>query len=135
MTPKTLIYKNMYPECKLFINKYPCRYSVYNFGIVLGMSGIGILIIFGMIIYSNSPIFGLPRVQVSPTCGPPDPGFSIVINANGFAPNSNVNWKLVNSKAEIPLYGYFQTNITGGFNDVTFADDLKADSVQNVLRY
>ncbi|MGB8172183.1 MAG: hypothetical protein WCF01_06110 [Nitrososphaeraceae archaeon] len=101
---------------------------MYNFGIVLGMSGIGILIIFGMIIYSNSPIFGLPRVQVSPTCGPPDPGFSIVINANGFAPNSNVNWKLVNSKAEIPLYGYFQTNITGGFNDVTFADDLKADS-------
>jgi hypothetical protein len=23
VTPKALIYKNMYPECKLFINKYP----------------------------------------------------------------------------------------------------------------
>ena len=52
----------------------------------------------------------------------------MVINANGFAPNSNVNWKLVNSESKIPLYGYFQTNSTGGFNDVTFADDLRADS-------
>ena len=29
--------------------------------------------------------------------------------------------------SKIPLYGYFETNSTGGFNDVTFADDLKAD--------
>ena len=29
--------------------------------------------------------------------------------------------------SKIPLYGYFETNNTGGFNDVTFADDLKAD--------
>ena len=62
------------------------------------MLGIGILVVFCMIIYSNSPVFGVPLVQVSPTCGPADPGFNMVINANGFAPNSNVNWKLVNSK-------------------------------------
>ena len=95
---------------------------------VLGMSGFGILVVFAFIVYNNSPVFGLPLVQVSPTCGPAEPGFNMVINANGFAPNSNVNWKLVNSESQIPLYGYFQTNSTGGFNDVTFADDLKADS-------
>jgi hypothetical protein len=95
---------------------------------VLAMSGAGILVVFSMIICGNPPVFGVPIVQVSPTCGPADPGFNMVINANGFAPNSNVNWKLVNSEAQIPLYGYFQTNSTGGFNDVTFADDLKADS-------
>ena len=80
-----------------------------------------------MIIYANS-VYGAPRVQISPTCGPADPGFNIVINANGFSPNSNVNWKLVDSHSQIPLYGYFQTNGTGGFNDVTFADDLKSGS-------
>ena len=99
---------------------------MYNVGL-LGMSALGIIAL-GMIIFTNPPVFGLPIVHVSPSCGPADPGFNIVINANGFGPNSNVNWKLVNSKAQIPLYGYFQTNSTGGFNDVTFADDLKADS-------
>jgi hypothetical protein len=28
---------------------------------------------------------------------------------------------------QISLYGYFQTNAAGGFNDVTFKDDLKPD--------
>ena len=98
-----------------------------NLGL-LGLSGVGIFVVLGMVIGSNSLVFGLPIVNVSPICGLADPGFNIVINANGFAPNSNVNWKLVNSKSQIPLYGYFQTNSTGGFNDVTFADDLKADS-------
>src|SRR6476659_290666 len=94
----------------------------------LCLSGVGIFAVLGMVIGSNSLVFGLPIVQVSPSCGPADPGFNMVINANGFGANSNVNWKLVNSKAQIPLYGYFQANSTGGFNDVTFADDLKADS-------
>ncbi|HEX9318345.1 MAG TPA: hypothetical protein VF884_05355 [Nitrososphaeraceae archaeon] len=81
----------------------------------------------GLLMYANSAL-SAPLVQVSPTCGPADPGFNIVINANGFGPNSNVNWKLIDSHNGIPLYGYFQTNSTGGFNDVTFADDLKADN-------
>jgi len=33
----------------------------------------------------------------------------------------------VGSDSKIPLYSNFETNSTGGFNDVTFADDLKAD--------
>src|ERR1051325_4215451 len=67
-----------------------------------------------------------PKVDISPTCGPTEPGFNIVINANGFKPNSTVAYKFVDSDSKIPLYGYFDTNSTGGFNDVTFADDLKA---------
>ena len=71
--------------------------------------------------------FAEPKVDLSPTCGPAEPGFNIVINANGFKANSTVGWKFVGSDSKIPLYGYFDTNSTGGFNDVTFADDLKPD--------
>ena len=71
--------------------------------------------------------FAEPKVHISPTCGPHEPGFNIVINANGFKANSNVAYKFVGSDSKIPLYGYFETNNTGGFNDVTFADDLKED--------
>ena len=71
--------------------------------------------------------FAEPMVDISPTCGPHEPGFNIVINANGFKANSTVAYKFVDSASKIPLYGYFETNQTGGFNDVTFADDLKED--------
>lgn len=71
--------------------------------------------------------FAEPTVDISPTCGPHEPGFNIVINANGFKANSTVAYKFVNSDSKIPLYGYFETNQTGGFNDVTFADDLRPD--------
>ena len=71
--------------------------------------------------------FAEPKVDISPTCGPAEPGFNIVINANGFKANSTVAYKFVGNDSKIPLYGYFETNNTGGFNDVTFADDLKAD--------
>ena len=74
-----------------------------------------------------SSAFAEPKVDISPTCGPAEPGFNIVINANGFKGNSTVAYKFVGSDSKIPLYGYFETNSTGGFNDVTFADDLKAD--------
>jgi hypothetical protein len=98
---------------------------VHNLGV---LSGFGILIVFAFIIYSSAPVFGVPIVQVSPTCGPADPGFNIVINANGFAPTSNVAWKLVNSHNGIPLSAYYDTNATGGFNEVTYIDDVKPDS-------
>ena len=83
--------------------------------------------IFGLtsIIYLTA--FAEPKVDVSPTCGPAEPGFNIVINANGFKANSTVAYKFVGNDSKIPLYGYFETNNTGGFNDVTFADDLKQD--------
>ncbi|MDW3667268.1 MAG: hypothetical protein QOA57_03910 [Nitrososphaeraceae archaeon] len=72
-------------------------------------------------------VFAEPKVDISPTCGPAEPGFNIVINANGFKANSTVAYKFVGNDSKIPLYGYFETNSTGGFNDVTFADDLRED--------
>jgi hypothetical protein len=94
---------------------------------LLSVSGI---IAFG--IFALAGIFGLtafaePKVDISPICGPGEPGFNIVMNANGFKPNSTVAYKFVGSDSKITLYGYFETNSTGGFNDVTFADDLKED--------
>ena len=81
---------------------------------ILGLASISIL-----------TVFAEPKVDISPTCGPHEPGFNIVMNVNGFIPNSTVAYKFVTSDSKIPLYGYFETNSTGGFNDVTFADDLK----------
>ena len=88
---------------------------VFAFGIFI-LASIGIM-----------SVFAEPKVDISPTCGPHEPGFNIVINANGFMPNSTVAYKFVTSESKIPLYGYFETNSTGGFNDITFADDLKPD--------
>ena len=68
-----------------------------------------------------------PKVSISPSCGP-HKGFNISVIGKGFHANSNVNWKLINSQDGIPLYGYFQTNHAGGFNDSIFADDMNADS-------
>ena len=90
-----------------------------------------IVFTFCIIGLSNTSImtaYAEPKVDISPTCGPSEPGFNIVINANGFMPNSTVAYKFVDSNSTIPLYGYFGTNGTGGFNDVTFADDLKEDN-------
>ncbi len=90
--------------------------AVFAFGII-GFAGIFVL-----------TAFAEPKVDISPTCGPHEPGFNIVINTNGFKANSTVAYKFVGSDSKIPLYGYFETNSTGGFNDVTFADDLKEDN-------
>ena len=84
--------------------------------------------IFGLASISILTVFAEPKVDISPTCGPHEPGFNIVMNVNGFMPNSTVAYKFVTSDSKIPLYGYFETNSTGGFNDVTFADDLKEDN-------
>ena len=81
--------------------------------------------IFGLASIAVLTAFAEPKVDISPTCGPHEPGFNIIMNVNGFKPDSTVAYKFVDSDSKIPLYGYFETNSTGGFNDVTFADDLK----------
>lgn len=54
-------------------------------------------------------------------------GFNLGINTNGFNINSTVAWKLVNSTHSIPIFGYFQTNSTGGFSDYTFLSEIGPD--------
>jgi hypothetical protein len=102
---------------------------MYPIGKLAFISGIFAFGIFGLGSTMVFTAFAKPAVDISPTCGPHEPGFNIVINANGFAPNNTVAWKFVGSDSKIPLYGYFETNTTGEFNDVTFADDLKEDSL------
>ena len=58
-----------------------------------------------------------PTVKVSPSCGDIT-GYGMELNVNGFEPNSNVGWKVVHPETqEIPTYGYFSTNSTGGFEE------------------
>jgi hypothetical protein len=91
---------------------------------VFGLFAFGI---FGSAAIFVSTAFAEPKVAISPSCGPHEPGFNIVMNANGFKANSIVGVKFVGSDSKIPLYTKFETNSTGGFNEVTFADDLKED--------
>jgi len=76
--------------------------------------GVVALGIFGLVTRSVYAAFVKPVVDLSPTCGPAEPGFNTVINTNGFPPNGTVSWKIVGSDSKIPLYGYFETNGTGG---------------------
>jgi hypothetical protein len=46
------------------------------------------------------------------------------INATDFTPNSHVSWVIFDSNLDPKLNGYFATDKTGAFNEVTFADDL-----------
>ncbi len=91
-------------------------FAVFVFGII------------GLACVTVVTAFAEPKVDISPTCGPSEPGFNIVMNTNGFKANSTVSWKFVTSDNKIPLYGYYETNNTGGFNEVTFADDLREDN-------
>ena len=87
-----------------------------------------ILVISVMIflLHTNSMfnVFGEPALLISPSCGPAKPGFNIQVNATGFRPNTQVDWKLISSDNQIPTYGYFQSNKTGGVSDVVFVGDL-----------
>lgn len=105
---------------------------MHNLG-VLAVSSVAILVVFSMIICSNPPVFGVQMLKVSPTCGPV--GYNVVIDANGFAPNTNVAWKLVNSKdpSKVPTYAYFLTNATGGLTEVTVFDDVPVGSYKLLL--
>ena len=63
-----------------------------------------------------------PNAIVSPGCGDIT-GYGMKLNVNGFEPNSNVGWKLVHPETqEIPTYGYFSTNSTGGFSEPVYIE-------------
>ncbi|HEX2409181.1 MAG TPA: hypothetical protein VHJ38_18420 [Nitrososphaeraceae archaeon] len=68
-------------------------------------------------------VFGESKVMISPHCGSEE-GFSININANHFSPNSHVSWVIFDSNIDPKFNGYFATNSTGGFKEVTYVDHL-----------
>lgn len=91
----------------------------YICGMWFGIFGIlGIALAFN----STNLVYAYPKVEISPTCGPPD--FNVMIHATGFLANSNVAWKLVNYHGNAPLTGYFQTDSNGEIRDLTTIDDV-----------
>ncbi len=86
-----------------------------------------------------------PVVMMSPGCGDLA-GYGIKLDVNGFEPDSNVQWQVINPETDsISSFGYFSTNGTGGFNEdafiegplvegsyqVQFFDDADNDGIQD----
>jgi hypothetical protein len=74
------------------------------------------------------PLAGL--VQISPACGPAGSGVNVFMSGVGVDPGASIRWNLIDSQGQIPFNGYYQTNDTGGFNDIAFLSDLKPDNYQ-----
>ena len=67
---------------------------------------------------------------ISPDCGTEE-GFEVNLETDGFLPNSNVHWDLIDIKNNtIALSGYFTTNSSGGFEESTFVDDISSGDYQ-----
>ena len=82
--------------------------------------------------FPSLPVFAESNAIVSPLCGPEE-GFSINIHANNFSPNSHVSWVLFDSNLDPTFNGYFATNSTGGFKEVTYVDHLLIGEYQIFL--
>ncbi len=85
-----------------------------------------------LLYFPSFSVFAESQVIVSPLCGPEE-GFSMNINANNFSPNSHVSWVLFDSNLDPRFNGYFATNSTGGFKEVTYVDHLLIGEYQIFL--
>jgi hypothetical protein len=81
-----------------------------------------LLVLISSIATQIGQVSAQPSVLASPVCGPS--GFTTAINVNGFEPDSNIAWKLIDADQRVPLYGYFATNATGGFIEPLTIDDV-----------
>lgn len=64
-----------------------------------------------------------PKVEINYECGTID--INARLNVNGFEPNSTVSWIVVSPDIESGyIFGYFNTNSTGGFNEFTHLSEL-----------
>jgi hypothetical protein len=74
----------------------------------------------------TSLAYAQKNTTISPDCGTEE-GFEVNLETDGFRPNSNVHWDLVDIKNNtIALSGYFTTNSSGGFEERTFVDDISS---------
>ena len=74
----------------------------------------------------TSLAYAQKNATISPDCGTEE-GFEVNLETDGFRPNSNVHWDLVDIKNNtIALSGYFTTNSSGGFEERTFVDDISS---------
>jgi len=67
-----------------------------------------------------------PIVKIFPDCGALN-DHKIFFKVNGFSPNGNVHWELIDSKGNIDSYGYFETDEFGGFEEYIITDVIKPD--------
>ena len=66
------------------------------------------------------------NVTINPNCGTEE-GFEVTLETDGFEPNSNVHWDLVDTiNNTIALSGYFTTNSSGGFEERTYVSDINS---------
>lgn len=73
-------------------------------------------------VYAETPI-----VTIFPECGSTfDHRISLI--ANGFHPNGNVHWALINSNGEVDSFGYFETDMSGNFEEIIFAEKMEPDT-------
>ncbi len=85
-----------------------------------------IMAIFLIIPLFISLAYAQKNATISPDCGTEE-GFEVNLETDGFRPNSNVHWDLVDIKNNtIALSGYFTTNSSGGFEERTFVDDISS---------
>jgi hypothetical protein len=68
-----------------------------------------------------------PIARISPECGILR-DHRIDFTVNGFNPNGNVHWEFVNSKGNIDVYGYFETDEFGGFDEYIITDEMRPDT-------
>jgi len=79
-----------------------------------------------IILLFTSLAYAQKNSTITPDCGTED-GFEVNLETDGFLPNSNVHWDLVDIKNNtIALSGYFTTNGSGGFEERTFVDDISS---------
>ena len=72
----------------------------------------------------TSLAYAQKNATISPDCGTEE-RFEVNLETDGFLPNSNVHWDLIDIKNNtIALSGYFTTNSSGGFEERTFVDDI-----------
>ena len=78
---------------------------------------------FSLFINANSQL--KPNALVSPTCGDVT-GYGMNLHINGFEPDSNVGWKLIQPEMQTTSeFGYFSTNSTGGFSESVYIEEGK----------
>jgi hypothetical protein len=92
--------------------------------IVIPLASLFLSISFLVLYFPQLSVFAESKVMVSPNCGPEE-GFSLNIDGSDFSPNSSVSWVLFDANLKPKFNGYFATDSTGGFKEITYVDHLE----------
>jgi hypothetical protein len=99
------------------------KYNKYLMRMMSFTLFLSVYFLISLIYFPSSSAFGESKVVVSQSCGPEE-GFNTNIIGKNFAPNSSVSWVLFDANLNPKLNGYFATDNTGSFKEITYMDDL-----------